>query len=99
MPQQQLFVLNGPFMFEMSREFAKRLSTEASNDLDRVRLGWQLAYASAASLTMRLQLRWNSSSSIGSEPADQLNRCEQLAHAILASNGIHVSSLTRAESP
>ena len=31
-PQQQLFVLNGPFMFEMSHEFAKRLETAASND-------------------------------------------------------------------
>ena len=85
-PQQQLFVLNGPFMFEMSREFAKRLSSEASNDLDRIRLGWQLAYARQPSdeeITVAMEFL---QTSMESEPADQLNRWEQLAHAILASN-------------
>ncbi len=43
-PQQQLFVLNNPFMFEMSHAFAMRLETAASDDENRLRLGWQLAY-------------------------------------------------------
>ena len=85
-PQQQLFVLNSPFMFEMSREFAKRLEQAASNEHDRLQRGWQLAYGRpptedeiAVALTF-LQTP--------AEPptADQLNQLELLAHALLASN-------------
>ncbi len=85
-PQQQLFVLNGPFMFEMSREFAKRLDTGASTDPDRIRLGWQLAYSrqpTAGELTVAMDFL---QSSTESTTTDRLNHWEQLAHAVLASN-------------
>ena len=85
-PQQQLFVLNGPFMFEMSREFAKRLETGASTDPERIRLGWQLAYSrqpTADELTVALDFL---QSSTESTTTDRLNHWEQLAHAVLASN-------------
>ncbi len=85
-PQQQLFVLNSPFMFEMSREFAKRLEQAASNDQDRIQLGWQLAFARPpAENEIAVALEFLQSPA---EPAtaDQLNRWEQLSHALLASN-------------
>ena len=85
-PQQQLFVLNGPFMFEMSRAFAKRIEKAASNDLERIRLGWQLAYSrhpTADELTVAMDFLQSPSES---STNDRLNRWEQLAHAILASN-------------
>ncbi len=85
-PQQQLFVLNGPFVFEMSREFAKRLDKAASNDTDRIQHGWQLAYSrqpTADELTVAIDFLQSSSES---SKNDRLNRWEQLAHAILASN-------------
>ena len=85
-PQQQLFVLNGPLMFEISCEFAKRLEKAASNDADRIRHGWQLAYSRQPTedeLTVALDFLH---SPIESTTNDRLNRWEQLAHAILASN-------------
>jgi len=81
-----LFVLNSPFSFEMSREFAKRLEKAAANDHDRLQLGWRLAYgrppaAEETSLALEF-LR----APVEPTTADQLNRWEQLSHALLASN-------------
>ena len=85
-PQQQLFVLNSPFMFEMSREFAKRLENAASGDEDRLRLGWQLAYARQPTdeeIAVAMEfLQTPADSTV----VDQLNRWEQLSHSLLASN-------------
>lgn len=85
-PQQQLFVLNGPFMFEMSREFAKRLEHAASNDQDRLQLGWQLAYGrppTEEEIAAALEFL---QTPVEPATADQLNHWEQLSHALLASN-------------
>ncbi len=85
-PQQQLFVLNSPFIFEMSREFAKRLESAATGDEDRLILGWQLAYArppteDEIAVAMEfLQIPADSTAT------DLLNRWEQLSHSLLASN-------------
>jgi len=85
-PQQQLFVLNSPFIFEMSREFAKRLEKAAANVHDRLQLGWQLAYGrppTAAETSLALEfLR----APVESTAEDRLNPWEQLSHALLASN-------------
>ena len=85
-PQQQLFVLNSPFMFEMSREFAKRLEQAASNDHDRLQLGWQLAYGrppTGEEIAVALEFL---QTPVETATADQLNHWEQLSHALLASN-------------
>jgi Protein of unknown function (DUF1553)/Protein of unknown function (DUF1549) len=85
-PQQQLFVLNGPFMIEMSREFAKRLENAASSEQERIRFGWQLAYSrlpTEAEMAVAVDFLQSTA-----EPTSnvQLNRWQQFAHAILASN-------------
>jgi hypothetical protein len=85
-PQQQLFVLNSPFTLEMSRAFANRLEKAASNDQDRLQLGWQLAYGrppAPGEISLALEFLQAPAESL---PADQLNRWEQLCHALLASN-------------
>ncbi len=85
-PQQQLFVLNSPFLFEMSREFAKRLDNAASGDEDRLRLAWQLAYArlpTGEEVAVALEFL---QTPVEPATADQMNRWEQLSHALLASN-------------
>ncbi|MBL8814454.1 MAG: PSD1 domain-containing protein [Planctomyces sp.] len=85
-PQQQLFVLNSPFMFEMSRAFAKRLESSASQDEDRLRLAWQLAYARQPTdeeLAIAVEFL---GAPAETSTADQLNRWEQLCHALLAGN-------------
>lgn len=85
-PQQQLFVLNSPFMMEMSREFAKRLEKAAPQDSERLQRGWQLAYGripSAEEISLALDFLHSPEES---EAAGQLSRWEQIAHALLASN-------------
>ncbi len=85
-PQQQLFVLNSPFMLEMSREFAKRLGQATPHDSERLQNAWQLAYGrppTADEISLALEfLQAPADTAVG----DQLNRWEQLAHALLASN-------------
>ena len=85
-PQQQLFVLNSPFMMEMSREFAKRLEKAAPQDSERLQRGWQLAYGripSAEEISLALDFLHSPEES---EAAGQLSRWEQIAHALLAGN-------------
>ncbi len=85
-PQQQLFVLNGPFMVEMSRQFAKRLESGASSDEARLRYGWMLAYArqpSSDEIAVAMQFLRNP---VDSQATESLNVWEQLSHALLASN-------------
>jgi hypothetical protein len=85
-PQQQLFVLNSPFIFEMSREFSRRLGKAAGNDHDRLRLGWQLAYGrepTAEEIAVAMEFL---ETPVEPTNADRLNRWEQLSHALLASN-------------
>jgi cytochrome c553 len=85
-PQQQLFVLNSPFIFEMSREFSRRLEKAAGNDQDRLRLGWQLAYGrepTAEEIAVATEFL---ETPVEPTNADRLNRWEQLSHALLASN-------------
>jgi hypothetical protein len=85
-PQQQLFVLNSPFMMEMSRAFAKRLEKAAREDRTRLQVAWQLAYGrepSAGETAATLEFLHAPDKSV---PEDRLNRLEQLAHALLSSN-------------
>jgi len=85
-PQQQLFVLNSPFIFEMSREFARRLEKAAGNDQDRLRLGWQLAYGREPTEEEIAVATEFLETPVEPTNADRLNRWEQLSHALLASN-------------
>ncbi|NBO66526.1 MAG: DUF1553 domain-containing protein, partial [Acidobacteria bacterium] len=85
-PQQQLFVLNSPFIFEMSREFSRRLEKAPGNDQDRLRLGWQLAYGrepTAEEIAVATEFL---ETPVEPTNTDRLNRWEQLSHALLASN-------------
>jgi len=85
-PQQQLFVLNSPFMLEMSRQFARRLDMAASNDRDRLELGWQLAYGrppTEQEIAVAIEFLQTPVEPVA---ADHLSRWEQLSHSLLASN-------------
>src|SRR4029079_10732055 len=42
-PQQQLFVLNSPFVIETSKAFAARIQKDATSDTERVQRAFQLA--------------------------------------------------------
>jgi hypothetical protein len=85
-PQQQLFVLNSPFMMEMSRAFAKRLEKAAREDRTRLQAAWNLAYGREPSAQETAAAMDFLQAPAKPAPEDQLNRWEQLAHALLSSN-------------
>ena len=48
-PQQQLFVLNSPFVIETAKALAARVQKEATSDTERVQRAFALAYGRPAS--------------------------------------------------
>jgi mono/diheme cytochrome c family protein len=85
-PQQQLFVLNSPFMIEMARAFARRVEQAVDEDPQRLATAWRLAYCrSPTAEEMNVGLDF-----LRAAPregaSDKMGRLEQLCHAILASN-------------
>ncbi|MCE9605243.1 MAG: PSD1 and planctomycete cytochrome C domain-containing protein [Planctomycetia bacterium] len=98
-PQQQLFVLNSPFMVEQAKAFAARLTKETSTDGSqkagprqgdalRVRRAFQLAYgreADEAEVTAAVAYL-AASDSPDDAKKNKLNRWERLAQALLSAN-------------
>ena len=84
-PQQQLFVLNSPFMIRQAKAFAARLHREApDSDEQRLELGFQLAYGrSPSEEELNLGLNYLSGED---EPDSKLNRWETYAQVLLGSN-------------
>ena len=84
-PQQQLFVLNSPFMIQQAKSFSTRLHTEApDSDSSRVKLAFQLAYGRFPSdAELNLGLAYLSAED---SEENQMSRWERYAQVILASN-------------
>lgn len=84
-PQQQLFVLNSPFMVEQARAFSARIHKEAADtNPDRIRYAFLLAYGRAASdVEVELALEYLNTTS---DPQSKLSRWEQYAQVLLAGN-------------
>lgn len=88
-PQQQLFVLNSPFMIEQSKAFAKRLMDEAGEDIEaRIRYAFELAYGRPVS-EREMLLAKNYLAGEDDEAERNLNgltRWERYAQVLLGSN-------------
>lgn len=88
-PQQQLFVLNSPFMIEQAKAFAKRLEKEGGEDTEsKVRYAFTLAYGRPVTDDeLSLAKRYLS---LADENPEQdknvLNRWERYAQVLLGSN-------------
>jgi len=84
-PQQQLFVLNSPFMTAQAKAFAARLQREApGNDEARIRLAFQLAYGrSPEDVEVELGLAYLSQEP---DPQNKLSPWESYAQILLGSN-------------
>jgi hypothetical protein len=84
-PQQQLFVLNSPFMIEQAKAFAARLQDEApENDEARIRRAFQLAYARPPSeLESKIGLSYLNREQ---DPANNLSQWQSYAQVLLGSN-------------
>jgi hypothetical protein len=86
-PQQQLFVLNSPFMVNQAKALAARIEKLASDDPARVRLGYRLAFGrEATEEEMSLGVRYLQSTDSGEAGQNKLTRRERYCQALLASN-------------
>jgi hypothetical protein len=85
-PQQQLFVLNSPFVIETAKALAARVQKEAPNDAERVQRAFALAYGRPAS-SEEAQIFMAFLSGTDTEPmANRLTRWERLAQILIGSN-------------
>src|SRR5262249_26678145 len=86
-PQQQLFVLNSPFMVARAKAFAARAGREA-DDAARVRRAYLLAYARPpADAELRLALDYLAGQDAPEQAGrNQLSRWERFAQVLLAAN-------------
>ena len=84
-PQQQLFVLNSPFMLDQAKAFSARVQREAGpSEEARIQHAFQLAYSrSASDVELKLGLAY-----IGSKADEQtqLSRWELYAQVLLSGN-------------
>ncbi|MFY8200661.1 MAG: DUF1553 domain-containing protein, partial [Pirellula staleyi] len=84
-PQQQLFVLNSPFMLAQAKAFSAKVHQEAGdNEEARIQRAFQLAYSrSASDVELRLGLAY-----LGSEADEKtaLTRWELYAQVLLSGN-------------
>ncbi len=84
-PQQQLFVLNSPFMVEQAKAFAARLhSEEPDSDERRIQQAFLLAYGRPAlAVEIEIGLAYLSGEN---DPENKLTLWESYAQALLGSN-------------
>ena len=84
-PQQQLFVLNSPFMVEQAKSFAARLHKERpENDQARIEFAFKLAYGrSPSSVELELGTAYLNSEK---DSEDKLSLWESYAQILLGAN-------------
>jgi hypothetical protein len=85
-PQQQLFVLNSPFVIETAKAFAARVQKEASSDTERVQRAFQLAYGRPASAEESRIFEMFLQGQDAEPMANRLSRWERVAQILIGSN-------------
>ncbi len=87
-PQQQLFVINSPFVIETAKALATRVQKEESSDEARVQRAFQLAYGRPAVVDeVQLAIGFlNAKDLPGEQAANRLTRWDRLAQIVLGSN-------------
>jgi hypothetical protein len=87
-PQQQLFVLNSPFVVEQARALAARVQAEAQDDEARVQRAYVLAYGrpAAEGEIQRTLAFLQGEDSAADKARNKLTRWERFTQALLGSN-------------
>jgi hypothetical protein len=86
-PQQQLFVLNSPFVLAQAKALAARLDAEAADDSARVRRAYELVFGRPASEEeVSLGVRYLGTVDAADATQNKLTRRERYCQALLASN-------------
>jgi hypothetical protein len=85
-PQQQLFVLNSPFVIETAKAFAARVQKEAASDTERIQRAFQLAYGRPASAEESRLFETFLQGQDAEPMANRLSRWERVAQILIGSN-------------
>lgn len=86
-PQQQLFVMNSPFMINQAKALATRLEKEATTEDARIQRAYQLLYARPVSPEeQQIGLSFLTSKDPDDASKNKLTRKERYYQALLASN-------------
>jgi hypothetical protein len=85
-PQQQLFVMNSPFVIGQAKALAARVSSEERDDAGRVRRAYLLAYGRPATEAEVTVARHYLGGKDDSTEKNSLTRWERYAQALLAAN-------------
>ena len=85
-PQQQLFVLNSPFVIETAKAFAARLQKEATSDTERIQRAFSLAYGRPATAEESQLFEAFLQGKDTDPSANQLTRWERVAQVLIGSN-------------
>lgn len=85
-PQQQLYVLNSPFVIDMAKAMAARVQKEATGDTERVQRAFLLAYGRPAT-SEETELFVQFLAGKDADPtANRLTRWERVAQILIGSN-------------
>ena len=87
-PQQQLFVLNSPFVIDQAKALAARVQKEGSNDQERVQRAYQLAFGRPANAEeMKLSIGFLEGQDAKTDQGqNRLTRWERFAQILIGSN-------------
>jgi hypothetical protein len=85
-PQQQLFVLNSPFVIETAKAFAARIQKEATSDTERVQRAFALAYGRPARPEEEQIFVAFLNGRDADTKANRLSRWERVAQILIGSN-------------
>ena len=85
-PQQQLYVLNSPFVIETAKAFAARVQKEAPTDAERVQRAFALAYGRPATANEAQLFVAFLQGTDGDATANRLSRWDRVAQILIGSN-------------
>ena len=87
-PQQQLFIINSPFVIEQSKLLAKRIQASSKSESENINTAYKILFSRTPSINeLELAMFFLHANEEGSEkPINKMDRWERLAQALLASN-------------
>ena len=87
-PQQQLFIINSPFVIEQSKLLAKRIQAYSKSESENINAAYKILFSRPPSAN-ELELAMfflHASEENNEKPINKMDRWERMAQALLASN-------------
>jgi hypothetical protein len=87
-PQQQLFIINSPFVIEQSKLLAKRIQAYSKSESENINAAYKILFSRPPSPNeLELAMLFlHASEENNDKPINKMDRWERMAQALLASN-------------